>query len=221
MTQDTLSEMIERLSWRLALDYGVEREDVKSEIVLWTLQSAHIVEPLVEREEWANLYYRMKSEGRRWCVKERAHSLGFDPSDFAKYNIKSLRELLPSIFDYEDWQPTRYPDGMPKAKGTSNQSMDRVSMLIDIKTAVSRLPEDQYNVIVWVYKYHWTAEQLAAELEITLDAAQKRIQRAVKRVQSILTDVRPMDVPRRRPVLTNAAARAVQSGHWEGSSEPS
>lgn len=215
-SDDPLFEMIGRIAVSLGSEYETDVDDVSAEIHIWCLENQQVVDALLEHQKMGLLYHRLSSVGRRWCAKERAQALGYDPNDIIQYNIRAIRELLPDVFNYEDWQPSgREYDGMPRAKPMANAGMDRVAMLIDIKTAMMRLPEDQYNVVVWVYKYGYTADQLAAELGVTLEAAQKRIQRAVKRIQSLLTEVRPMEVPQRRTVVSNAAARAIQSGHYE------
>jgi DNA-directed RNA polymerase specialized sigma24 family protein len=217
MAHDLLIDMIERISRSLGREYEVDYEDVRSELHVWYLENKDKAQELLDMDRAGLLDHRLTSIARRFCAKERAQSLGYDPSDIAHYNLRSVRELLPDVFDYNNWQSAAtFGDGQPRSKPLANQGMDRVSMLIDIKQAVSRLPEEQYNVILWVYKYGYTTEQLAAELEVTLDAAQKRVQRAVRKVQALLTEIRPMDVPQRRAVLNNAASRAVQSGHWEG-----
>lgn len=209
--------MIERIARALGRDYEVDYEDVRSELCLWSLENQGKIDELVDLGHEGLVDHRLTSIARRFCAKERAQLLGYDASDIAHYNLRAVRELLPDVFDYNNWQSgATFGDGQPRSKPLANQGMDRVSMLIDIKQAVSKLPEEQYNVILWVYKYGWTVTQLAAELEITQDAAQKRIQRAVRKIQALLTEIRPMDVPQRRAVLTNAASRAVQSGHWEG-----
>lgn len=217
MTHDLLIDMIERISRSMSRDYEIDFEDVRSELHLWYLENQDKAQQLLEMDRAGLLDHRLTSIARRFSARERAQLLGYDPSDLAHYNLRAVRDLLPDVFDYNNWQPSGLTgDGQPRAKPLANQGMDRVSMLIDIKEAVSKLPEEQYNVILWVYKYGYTSEQLAAELEITQDAAQKRIQRAVRKVQAMLTEIRPMDVPQRRAVLTNAASRAVQAGHWEG-----
>lgn len=209
--------MIERISRSMGREYEIDPEDVRSELVLWTVENEEKVKTFLDLDKPGILDHRLTSIARRYCAKERAQLLGYDPSDIAHYSLRAVRELLPDVFDYHNWQSSSsFGDGMPRSKPLANQGMDKVSMMIDIKDAVNKLPEEQYNVIIWVYKYGYTMEQLAAELEITLDAAQKRVQRAVRKVQALLTEIRPMDVPQRRAVLTNAASRAVQDGHWEG-----
>lgn len=212
---DPYAEMIDSVSRVLAYEYGVDREDIASEVWVWVLDHPEQAEKLAENG--GLLRHRLTSVGRRYAAKERAQAYGYDPSDIINYSTRVIRELLPDVFDHEDWQSGEVSyDSMPKAKKLVNAGMDRVAMLIDIKIAMEKLPDEAYNAIVWVYKYSYTMEQLAAELEITQDAAQKRVQRAVNKIQRLLTEVRPMEKPQRRACLSNAAARAIQSGHWDG-----
>lgn len=217
-TQDAPFDFTPFIVWvshQLSTTYQVEQEDIEGELWMWVCEDEARAYALAETPPL--LRHRLLSVGRRYAAKERAHLLGYDPSDIINYSTRAVRDLLPDVFDHEDWQPSGRPfDGMPKYHSLAHEGMNRVVMLMDIKQAMLKLPEDQYNVIVWVYKYGYSTEQLAAELDITQEAAQKRVQRAVRKIQWLLAEVRPVDLPRRRSVMSNAAARAVQSGHWDG-----
>lgn len=207
--------MIAQISRSLGREMSVDWEDIASELWLWVLEDPARVEAY-DTDLQLLLRKRLTSIGRRFAAKERAQALGYDPEDLAHYSTRTLKELLPDVFDYRDWQSSSMSDGMPRPKNPVNTGGDRVAMLVDIKVAMERLPEEQYNALVWTFKYHYTAAQLADALEINEEAARKRVQRAVRKLQSLLTDIRPMEVPGRRAVMTNAASRALQSGHWDG-----
>lgn len=208
-------EMLERISRRIGYDYRIASEDIRSEMTLWICENEERAEALAESP--GLLHHRLSSVARRFAVREQAQAYGHNPDDLAQYSLRALRALLYDVFDYEDWQTGSAKEpGMPKSKSTMNTSMDKATMLADIKAAMAKLPAEVENILVWTYKYQLSVSELAERLEVTEDAASKRLQRAVQRLQKELNEVRPMERPQRRAVMSNAAARALQSGHWEG-----
>ena len=127
--------------------------------------------------------------------------------------------MLPIGFDHREWQPSglRGDQGMPRSKGDPRHSSDAVAALADVSRALSLLPEDEYNVIIWRFKLDYTDDELGEVLEISPSAANKRVQRAVKRLQKELGGSAPFkEYTGSRTVQRNSAARAQQSATWEG-----
>ena len=111
---------------------------------------------------------------------------------------------------------------MPVAKALVNCGGDRMAMLADVSSALKSLPEDQYNVLVWTYKYGYNHAKLASVLEISEDASRQRVSRAVRKLSSILMGQAPStsegadpDYVGTRRVITSAQARAITSSQWD------
>lgn len=153
----------------------------------------------------------------RFCEKQRTAFLGLDEPQDVLYSPKAVRELLADCFDYEDWQSfATKGDAMPKTKRLEATS-DRLAMLVDVKTATSKLSARDYSVIVGRFKYRYDDEQMADMLEIAPKSVSMTVTRAIKALTDLLN---PTDVNRehvgRRKVKSNASARAEASNAWDG-----
>jgi DNA-directed RNA polymerase specialized sigma24 family protein len=155
-----------------------------------------------------------------YCAKEKASVEGYSVDDLYRYSIPKIKNLLPDVFSYTDWQSFgQHGDGQPTAKAQANTTGDRVAELVDIKAAVQRLPDETKELLFLTHVYNYTAENVADHFEIGLEAAKKRSQRAYGAVQRELGRRDPGEEPRaaeKRMVRSNAAWRAAQSGQYEG-----
>lgn len=160
--------------------------DTEQTIWLWVFENKNTVADIIRNTERPEgvLYNLMTKEANQYLKTEDQATYGYSEEDAFTYPLNAVRTALEGVFDYEDWQSFAMNyDGMPRAKGQANMTGDHIAMMVDVKMTVEGLPEDQYNAILWTYKYGYTAEGLAFELGISEEAAKKRLQRAVKAVQ--------------------------------------
>lgn len=191
----------------------------------WVYSNQDKVKAFQDGEAMGLLSHRLKSIATRWAAAEREITLGRDPEDLHMYNIGTVRELLKDVFHHENWQPSpQGGDGMPRGSGVVSQGGDRMAMLGDVSAALKQVPQDQWNVLVWAYKYGYSHEQVAEALEISVDAARKRVDRAVERVRMVLMGIAPStseagdpEYTGRRRAMSNARSRAATSQSWEDS----
>jgi len=167
-----------------------------------------------ERHE-GPLKYLLTKEANAFLKKEDAVAYGYSSDDVLLYSTKVIKTLLPNIFDYEDWQSFGlHGDGQPTAKGQVNMTGDVIAAMTDIKAAVEKLREPQYNIILWIYKYNYTHQNLADELGINLEAAHKRSQGAIKALRKLLGE-KPLSEMRKgysgRTDPTNTASGVAQA----------
>lgn len=201
----------------------VQSSDTEGALYVWLFQKKDWIETTV-RDSPKNWEPKISSLMRKvafdHCNKEKAAAEGYDTSDIYRYSIPKIKTLLSDVFDYADWQSFGlHGDGQPGAKPQANTTGDRVAELVDIKIALNSLKDETYNLLVWQYKYHYTMDGLAEELEISPEAASKRAQRALTALQKRLGYKPPVDQDRalnRRTVRSNAAAQAAVSHQWEG-----
>lgn len=199
-------------------------EDTEQEIFLWVLENQNTVERVVRDnpESWEGILYPLMSKAaNKHLKKEDAATYGYSADDVFEYSTSAVEALLETAFSYEDWQSFGiHGDGQPRAKGQVNETGDMLAMLVDVKSAVERLTEKQYNAIVWRYKYHWTPAELAEGEGITRQGAEKRLGSAVQAIRKSLgvkpyTDVRrPGEA--RRSVIGNTEANAITDRQYEG-----
>lgn len=217
--------MVRQVAWSVSSKFPpyISSEDTEQELYLWLYANRNwITEQMQDapREAESRITALMRKAAFGYCNSEKAASEGFDPADVYRYTIPKIKTLLADVFDYEDWQSFGMKgDGQPTARGLANQTGDRIAELVDIKVALERLSDDHYNVILWHYKYSYTFEGIAFELDITEAAAKKRHVRALSSLQRILGYKEPEDKPSpadRRTVRSNAAAQAALSNAYEG-----
>ena len=166
--------------------------------------------------------FRLRSIGHRWAAKENAFLNGVEYEDQHVYTVPALRLLLSDVFEYEDWQSHQISyDDMPKAKAQTNMTGDRIAMLSDISRVLPKVEEHHYNVLVWIFKLHWTYEELGEYLDgISPDAARKRTDRAIGRVRSLLmgiekdTDQPDPEYIGARRAVSNSTAMSYQANMW-------
>lgn len=197
----------------------VQADDTVGALLLFIYQKRDSIERAVEDGPgWeAKISSTLRKVAFDHCNAEKAAAEGYDPSDIYRYSIPKIKSLIADAMDYENWQSfSSFGDGQPKAAAQTYG--DRVTELIDIKDALESLNEDTYNFLVYQHKYGYTLGELATVFEISLEAAKKRSQRALKGLQKQLGYKDPTPPPQavRRPVKSNAAWRADLSSAYEG-----
>lgn len=226
-----LTPLVERVASAVHASFPLHHDvnDTKQHLWLWVFENKNTVADIIrntERPE-GTLYSLMTKEANGFLKKEDAVSHGYSQDDVFNYPTAVIEELLGQIFDYEDWQSFgQSGDGQPKAKAQANMTGDRIAMLVDVKSAVERLKSDQYNAILWTYKYHFSPADLGETLEISEDAARKRVSRAVQAVRRLL-GTKPLSELRRgydgrtadavtRGRVGNAEAEYITERNYEG-----
>lgn len=196
--------------------------DVKQEIWAWIMENKSTVTRILSEENGLNVLtgYLVRA-GQTHLKTEDAQIYGYAEEDMFYYSLDLIKSILEVVFRHEDWVSFATAlDAMPKGKPDPSHAGDNLASYSDVKSAVERLPEDQYNTIVWRYKYNYTFESIGAELGITRQAAQQRHESALKGMQRDLgtRDLgelrRPSETPSRPS--TTAQARAVTDRSYEG-----
>lgn len=200
-----------------------DRDDTESTLWVWILENKNTVGDLVRNNKrWeSNLYHLMTRAANGFLKKEDQASYGYSEDDVFNYPVELVRELLSNVFNYQDWQSFGVKgDGQPRQKVQANQTGDVLAMYADIKVAFEKIDWDQQQILLWTYRDTWTAEMIASELDITMEAAKKRVTRAVKAVQRRLggkpySDMRQGFSGRRAPSGT-AESLAQTERDWNG-----
>ena len=222
---EALAPMIQRNAGVVRRQYpSAEHGDLQGVQWEWAYENQDKVKNFLDSNSPGLLSNRLMTIAQRWAAKERELDLGRDPDDLFVYTTRSVGELLKDVFEYEGWQhyEPNGGDGMPTARGLANQTGDRMAMLSDVSAALKQIPEEQYNVLVWTYKYGYSHAKLASVLEITEDASRQRVSRAVRKLVNVLMGQAPStsegadpEYVGTRKVITNAQARASTSSQWD------
>lgn len=217
---DTLTPLVKKAASAAHSSFPQHHEvsDTEQTIWLWVFEKKNTIAKIfrdTERPEGV-LYDLMLKEANGFLKKEDAVSHGYSEEDAYYYTTEVVKTLLEDVFDYEDWQSfAAKGDGQPSSKVQANMTGDRIAMLADVKSALEKLGEDQYDTLAAVYRDGLTPEELGERLDITEDGAKGRVRRAVGAVQRRLgsrpySDLRAGYEGRTEPVSAAEAQYTVE-----------
>ena len=188
---EKLHVMVEQVAERVANSFPsyIDVDDVAQAIWVRVYEESNSLTRLIgEGESWERkLYPTMTKWGNAFALGEDAAVNGYSLDDVYEYSTDTVKRLLEVAFSYEDWQSfSTVGDGQPRSRKLANTHGDMQAMLADVKSAVEKLPERQYNALVWTYKYNKSSIKLAEELEITQQGASALVGRAIQAVRKQL-----------------------------------
>ena len=163
--------------------------DIKQELWVWILENKNTVSSILNKSEGADtaLVELLRKAANEFLKKEDAASYGYSEGDQFYYSLGLIKSILEVIFKHEDWQSFASAiTDMPKRKSDPSKTGNNLASYADVKSAVEKLPEDQYNVIVWRYKYRETLDQVGQHLGITKQGAARRHDAALSAIQKLL-----------------------------------
>ncbi len=196
--------------------------DVKQEIWVWIMSNKNTVtRVLTEQNYEGKLMGLLIRAANSYLKTEDAQTYGYDEEDRFYYSVDMIKSILEVIFDHEDWQSFAMAlDAMPRSKAEPATGGDNLASYADVKSAVEKLPENQYNAIVWRYKYRYTLQQVGDAMGFTKERARQVLEGAYKGVQSTLGQ-KPLSALRsgysgRTEARGNASGNARIERDYEG-----
>lgn len=201
----------------------VSWEDTAQELRLWwisTKRVARYLEELTGEDEEAQLAAQKKllralsQEANAHCQREKAQALGYSVDDLFFYNTGALREILPSVYDDNSWLPFARSETERRGGGDPSEGMNLVATLSDISRAIDRLREPDQRILGQLYGQGFSEQELAEEEGVTVEAINKRHDRALVRLRDVLGGERPPlhEGPGSRRAMSRAAAMAQVGG---------
>lgn len=163
--------------------------DTEQDIWVWIMQNKNTVTSILQKEDYeAALNHLLVRAGHDSLKTEDAQVYGYDENDVFNFSLELIESILEVVFLHEDWQSFAQAaqDGMPRSKSEPATSGDNLASYADVSRAISSLPEDQYNVLVWRYKYNYTFTKIGVEAGISKQAAANRHRAALSAIQQFL-----------------------------------
>jgi len=162
--------------------------DVKQEIWVWIMENKPTVTRILSEENGPNVLVGYLVRAAQTHLKtEDAQVYGYAEEDRFYYSIGLIKSILEVVFDHQDWQSFATAlDAMPKSKQDPSHAGNNLASYSDVKSAVEHLPEDQYNAVVWRYKYRKTLADVGAEMGFTRQRAQQVLDMAYRAIQTHL-----------------------------------
>jgi hypothetical protein len=200
----------------------VQWEDVAQELRLWWLQNPkRVTKYLAEDEEdqdtragTKKLMRALSLEASGYCQVEKARHLGYRVEDLFFYNTGALREILPLVFDYECWVQLGQRASDENSTRTTvapNEGNNLVAALADVRRGLDLVGESDRDLLVALHRDGFSEAELAGRYGVTLEALNKRHDRALARLRDALGGERPPmhEGPGSRRVISNRAAQAA------------
>lgn len=206
-----------------------DTNDIEQSVWVWVLENKKTVTRILTEEDGPDRLdgYLVKVAQSAYKKEDEA-AYGYQSEDRFYYSVDLIKSILEVIFDYEDWQSfASSQDAQPKAKSEPATGGNNLASYADVKSAVERLPEDYYNLIVWRYKYHYTFAAIGEETGRDASSVRQRLERALRAVQSLLGEMplsdlrsgydgRTADAVTRGSVGRSATAQHVVEKDYEG-----
>lgn len=190
--------------------------DIKQTLWVWIMENRNTVSRILADSEStvAALDKLLVRAANTFLKTEDAATYGYQEEDRFYYSVDLIKSILEVIFNYEDWQSfAMSQDTQPKAKSEPAVGGNNLASYVDVKSAVEKLPEDYYNLIVWRYKYGYTFTRIGDETGTTKQSVQERHNRAVKAIQALLGQMPMSDL---RNAYDRHTADAVTHGRIGG-----
>jgi DNA-directed RNA polymerase specialized sigma subunit len=157
---------------------------------VWIMENKNTVTRVLESTDHpgAVLEPLLVKAGNAFLRKEDARTYGYDEEDVFHFSVDLIKSILEVVFKHEDWQSFAQAaqDGMPRQKSEPATSGNNLASYADVSRAITSLPEDQYNTLVWRYKYNYTFTRIGQEAGITKQGAENRHRAAVNAIQQFL-----------------------------------
>lgn len=167
----------------------VDREDILQEIHMWIASHEDKIEEYLDQGKLGQnkLSKSMRHAGIRFCQKEKAAYLGYETRDLYYYDLALIKTTLPLIWDDEAWVNPPKPVEEAKVKHRAPaEGNNYAATLADVSRAVSRLPLADKEMLRMLYAEGSTIKEVAEVLDLTISATNSRLNRAVKKIQTVL-----------------------------------
>ena len=221
-----LTPAVERAAGIAASKFPAHHDisDVKQELWVRIMENRNTVSELVEKSEGSDslLVDLMTKAALTHLKKEDAAAYGYNEEDSFWFSLDLIKSIMEVVFVHEDWQSFAQAaqDGMPRAKSEPATSGDNLAGYADVSRAITLLPQEQYDLLVWRYKYGWTFAAIGEAQGITRQGAENRHRSALSAVQRALGKRDLADFRRgydgRTEARGNASGQARVERDYEG-----
>lgn len=174
--------------------YMVPVEDIRQELWVWFLEHPNKVKAweLLDGNQSTKLIARsLRNAAKDFCQKEKANAVGYRVDDLYYYDREVVELLLPAVMRGDLVAPSLVDLGFSSTRKVAAEGGNWFAMMADIQQALSKLPEEQFNLIYLRYAESSDMAIVAKELSISQDAARMRVNRAMNNLINFLGGKRP------------------------------
>lgn len=159
----------------------VKADDLIQEANLWMV--SHLDKVTQWQEEGRHGQNKLRNACKQYCLnviaKERRRASGLQAGDLHYYTPAMITELLPSIWDEDDWVSGQAADtGELKGPSRPSEGNNRLAMIVDVRSAFYALPLDSRNLLEMLHRDGGITYEAVGEL---LDVHERTVRRREER----------------------------------------
>jgi len=164
----------------------VHAEDLIGEANLWMVK--HVDKVRLWRDQGRHGQNKLRNACRQRCLtviaKERKQRSGLQPGDVFYYTAAMIRELLPDIWDEDDWTSSS-GGGAEEIRSPSRpaEGNNRLAMVADIRSAFFSLSQKDQVFLEDFYRDGGVAiDVMATQLEVSERTVRRRDDRIMEKM---------------------------------------
>jgi hypothetical protein len=164
----------------------VEYNDLVSEAHLWIVENYEKVEKW--RDEGRHGDNKLRNACRQRCLtvvaRERRKRSNLQPGDVFYYTPQMIREILPNIWDEDDWVTgQQIGTGEVRSPSRPSEGNNRLAMIVDVRTAFYNLKGPDQMLLADMHKDGGLPiDVIATQWEVTERTIKRREQRILDKM---------------------------------------
>jgi DNA-directed RNA polymerase specialized sigma24 family protein len=172
-------------AWRSSRNL-IEYNDLLGEAHLWLVENYNKVEEW--REEGRHGKNKIRNACRQKCLsvvaRERRKRSNLQPGDVFYYTPQMIREVLPNVWDPDDWQTSQQVmTSESRTPSRPSEGNNRLAMIVDIRGALFNLPETDQQLLADMYKDGGLPlDVVATQWEVTERTVRRREERVLDKM---------------------------------------
>lgn len=162
--------------------------DIAQEMWVWVLKHPEKVGEWLSRDDKADkargtkaLNKTLMRLGSVYCRKEKATISGYHPADEYFYTRTLVSALLEALWNGGQFV-SNVIDDMPRKKKLDSEGNDLLAMFADMEAALQVLEPEQIGLLMRVHVDGETISDIADKDEVTRQAVEGRVNRALDRM---------------------------------------
>ena len=161
----------------------IDFEDIQQEAYLWCLSKPRKVTEYLDdgKQGEKKLTLSLRRHCEQQARKAKAAANGGHYSDEFFYEISQLSELLPLMFDRENWLEQPQDFGADKVSGTREpaEGGNWLTTMVDVSTAYEALTIEDRRLLRRYYWDEWTFKMIADAEQVEPHQARKAVYEAL------------------------------------------
>ena len=164
----------------------VTSEDLVGEANLWMVK--HLDKVVHWRTQGKHGQNKLRNACRQRCLtiiaQERKKRSGLQPGDIFYYTPAMIRELLPDIWEVDDWaHSSTGAHDEPRGPSRPSEGNNRLAMVADVRSAYFSLSKKDQAFLEDFYRDGGiTSDIMAARLEVTERTVRRRDNRIMEKM---------------------------------------